>query len=170
MQSAPLRRGIEKPLQAVSGHGLFVGYASLFGQRDTTGDIVMPGAFKRSLHKRGIAGIRMLFQHDPSTPVGTWLDIRETERGLYVEGRLDLRVQRGLELFSLLESGGLDGLSIGFKTVMATRDRLNNARRLLTVDLWEISLVTFPMLETARATPVPSHNTQSTPGAMTQWN
>ncbi len=62
----------------------------------------------------------MLFQHDPAEPVGTWLEMHENERGLHVVGRLDKNVQRGRELLSLLESGGLDGLSIGFKTVTAT--------------------------------------------------
>ena len=130
-----------KPLQALSSHGVFAGYASLFGRRDGQGDIVMPGAFSDSLRKRSAAGVRMLFQHDPAEPVGTWLEIRETPRGLYVLGRLDRNVQRGRELLSLLESGGIDGLSIGFRTVAAKTDRIIKARRLLNVDLWEISSV-----------------------------
>ncbi len=92
----------------------------------------------------------MLFQHDPAEPVGTWLDITQTDRGLYVRGRLDMNVQRGRELQSLLEAGGIDGLSIGFKTVQAVQDRTLRARRITKIDLWEISLVTFPMLEGAR--------------------
>ena len=92
----------------------------------------------------------MLFQHDPAEPVGTWLEMRENERGLYVRGRLDKNVQRGRELISLLECGGLDGLSIGFRTVNATRQKFTNTRQLLHLDLWEVSLVTFPMLEGAR--------------------
>jgi len=143
-------------LQALSAHGVFAGYASLFGRRDGQGDIVMPGAFADSLRKRGADGVRMLFQHNPAEPVGTWLEIRETPRGLYVLGRLDRNVQRGRELFSLLETGGIDGLSIGFRTVAAKTDRIVKARRLLNVDLWEISLVTFPMLEGARVSNVKS--------------
>ena len=150
------RRGLGQPLQAFPGTGLFTGYASLFGKRDGTGDIVMPGAFAASLKKRGVENIRMLFQHDPAEPVGSWLEIYEDERGLFVQGRLDKNVQRGRELFSLLENGGLDGLSIGFKTVSAKQDRAVNARRLITIDLWEISLVTFPMLEGARVSAVKS--------------
>ncbi len=96
----------------------------------------------------------MLFQHDPSEPVGTWLEVRETDRGLYVLGRQDRQVQRGRELLSLLESGGLDGLSIGFKTVAARKDKTSGARLLTRIDLWEISLVTFPMLEGARVSAV----------------
>ena len=139
-----------QPLSACSGTGVFVGYASLFGVRDASGDMVMPGAFAASLKMRGVPNIRMLFQHDPAEPVGTWLEMRENERGLYVRGRLDKNVQRGRELISLLESGGLDGLSIGFRTVNATRQKFTKTRQLLNIDLWEVSLVTFPMLDGAR--------------------
>ena len=66
--------------------------------------------------------------------------------GLHVTGRLDRNVQRARELFSLLETQGLDGLSIGFRTVRARRDRASASRLLTEIDLWEISLVTFPML------------------------
>lgn len=150
------RRGLELPLSAGPGTGVFTGYASLFNKRDGAGDIVMPGAFTESLKKRGSENIRMLFQHDPSEPVGTWVDVFENERGLFVRGRLDRNVQRGRELFSLLESGGLDGLSIGFKTVAARPDRTTKTRRIYAIDLWEISLVTFPMLEGARVSTVKS--------------
>jgi HK97 family phage prohead protease len=96
----------------------------------------------------------MLFQHDAGEPVGSWLDMRETDKGLHVTGRLERKVQRGRELFSLLESRGLDGLSIGFRTVRARRDRALAARLITEIDLWEISLVTFPMLEGARVSHV----------------
>ncbi len=98
----------------------------------------------------------MLFQHNPAEPVGTWIDLVEKPRGLWVRGRLNLKVQRGRELLALLESGGLDGLSIGFKTIRARNDRASGTRQLLTVDLWEISLVTFPMLDGARVSTVKS--------------
>ncbi len=145
-----------RPLCACSGSGVFVGYASLFGERDQSGDVVMPGAFAASLQKRRAADVRMLFQHDAAEPVGTWIDMYETPKGLHVTGRLDRNVQRGRELFSLLESKGLDGLSIGFRTVKARRDRASATRLLTEIDLWEISLVTFPMLAGARLTGVKS--------------
>jgi uncharacterized protein len=154
MQTRRESNRLGQPLSACSGTGVFVGYASLFGMRDTGGDIVMPGAFKSSLATRKIENIRMLFQHDPAKPVGSWLEMIENERGLLVRGRLDHNVQRGRELLSLLESKGLDGLSIGFQTVKAARDRAANARLLLQIDLWEVSLVTFPMLAGARVSTV----------------
>jgi uncharacterized protein len=150
MNQRLLRRGVERLVSVQPDAGVFRGHASLFGQRDGQGDIVMPGAFADSLKRRGPQDIRMLFQHDPAEPVGTWLEVRETNRGLYVVGRLDRRVQRGRELIALLDSGGLDGLSIGFRTVLARHDKAAKARRLHAVDLWEISLVTFPMLDGAR--------------------
>ncbi|MDE2444802.1 MAG: HK97 family phage prohead protease [Alphaproteobacteria bacterium] len=150
------RRGLELPLSAGPGTGVFAGYASLFGKRDGAGDMVMPGAFAASLKKRGAENIRMLFQHNPAEPVGVWLDIHETERGLYVQGRLNRNVQRGRELLALLEQGGLDGLSIGFKTIAARQDRATKTRALTAIDLWEISLVTFPMLDGARVSTVKS--------------
>ncbi len=150
------RRGLEVPLSAASGSGVFSGYASLFGQRDQSNDIVLVGAFYASLLRRPAEDIRMLFQHDPAEPVGTWLEVRETDNGLYVMGRLNKNVQRGHELLALLEGGGIDGLSIGFKTVSARRDRATAARLLTKIDLWEISLVTFPMLQGARVSAVKS--------------
>ena len=101
------RRGLDVPLSAQPGSGVFSGYASLFNQRDASGDIVMPGAFHQSLLCRPAEDIRMLFQHDPAEPVGAWLEVCETERGLYVLGRLNKNVQRGRELLALLESGGI---------------------------------------------------------------
>ena len=81
-------------LEGVSRDGVFEGYASLFNRQDMGRDVVMPGAFRASLAERGVAGIRMLFQHDPAQPLGTWLSIYEDARGLKVRGRLATEVAR----------------------------------------------------------------------------
>ena len=138
------------PLAVAPGTGVFTGYASLFDVADAAGDVVLPGAFAASLRERGPEGVRMLFQHDPAEVVGTWIELSETPRGLLVRGRLNGRVQRGRELAALIEARALDGLSIGFRTVFARRDRATGLRRLHRIDLWEVSLVTFPMLKGAR--------------------
>ncbi len=129
--------------------GLVTGYASLFGVADMGGDIVAPGAFRASLARRGAAGVRMLWQHDPAQPIGRWLSIEEDARGLRVAGELSREVARARELAALIRDGALDGLSIGFRAERATKDA-RGRRRLVSVDLWEISLVTFPMLAGAR--------------------
>jgi HK97 family phage prohead protease len=92
----------------------------------------------------------MLFQHDPSEPVGIWLELREDYRGLFARGRLIPDVTRGRELLSLLRAGAIDGLSFGFRTAKARIDPRTRIRRIYAVDLWEISIVTFPMLTGAR--------------------
>lgn len=133
-----------------AGEGTFFGYASRFGREDMTRDLVLPGAFSASIARRGCAGIRMLYQHDPAEPVGIWEDIREDSHGLYVHGRLLGNVARGRDVLALLRAGALDGLSIGFRTVRARKDAATGARHLIEVDLWEISIVTFPLLPSAR--------------------
>ena len=129
---------------------VFEGYASLFGKPDLAGDVVLPGAFRRALSRQRPGGIRMLFQHDPVRPVGIWREVREDAKGLFVRGELLPEVQQGRELISLLGAKAIDGLSIGFKTKRARQDRKTGHRHLIEVDLWEISIVTFPMLPEAR--------------------
>ena len=148
-------------LSGVDDEGTFSGYASLFGTADLSGDIVMPGAFLRSIAARRASGIRMLYQHDPAEPIGVWLDIREDPRGLLVRGRLTLDVARGREVASLMRAGALDGLSIGFRTVRARADRAAGVRRLTEIDLWEISVVTFPMQPQARVASVKGRQARS---------
>ena len=141
-------------LSGISGDGRFSGYASVFGEVDLGKDRIERGAFLNSLVERGARGVRMLYQHDPVEPIGAWTVIREDARGLYVEGVLAPGVARAREVFSLMKSGALDGLSIGFRTVKARSDPKTGVRRILEADLWEISVVTFPMLPSARVSDV----------------
>ncbi len=130
--------------------GVVEGYASLFGEVDQARDMVMPGAFTQTLQHRGLRRIPMLFQHDPSEPVGIWLEMREDWRGLWARGRLIPEVPRGRELLALVREGAIDGLSIGYRTVRGRIDPKTRIRRLYQVDLWEVSIVTFPLLTGAR--------------------
>jgi HK97 family phage prohead protease len=134
----------------VSAAGAIAGYASLFGVEDQGRDVVMPGAFRASLARRPASGVRLLFQHDPAQPIGVWEEIREDARGLFVRGRLIEEVARAREVMALIREGALDGLSIGFHARKAARDARTGQRRLHEIDLWEISIVTFPMLPGAR--------------------
>lgn len=141
-------------LESVAEDGTFSGYASLFGRPDLGRDIVLPGAFRASIARRGAAGIRMLFQHDPAQPIGVWTEIREDGQGLFVRGKLTAGVGRAREVLSLMRAGALDGLSIGYRTVRGRTDAKTGNRSLIEVDLWEISVVTFPMLPEARVSQV----------------
>lgn len=142
-------------------HGVFEGYASVFEREDQGRDVVQRGAFAASLARRGAGGVKMLFQHDPNQPIGRWLDLKEDARGLYVRGQLLSGVPKAHEVLTLMRAGVLDGLSIGFKVVRARRDRARSLRRLEVVDLWEISVVTFPMLDVARVSNVKRHKRRS---------
>jgi HK97 family phage prohead protease len=138
------------PRATIDADGTVEGYASLFGELDQARDMMMRGAFVETLSVRGIRRVPMLFQHNPSEPVGIWLELREDHRGLFARGRLIPEVARGRELLSLLRAGAIDGLSIGFRTSKARIDPRTRIRRVYAVDLWEISIVTFPMLAGAR--------------------
>jgi len=122
----------------------FEGYASLFGVADGAGDRVAPGAFAASLRRRGASDVRMLYQHFAHAPIGVWEQITEDRHGLYVRGRLSTDVEQARDIRALLADGALNGLSIGFRTVRARR--IPGGRELQQVDLWEISVVTFPLL------------------------
>jgi HK97 family phage prohead protease len=141
---------LPQALDAVEADGVFEGYASLFGIADLGKDVVMPGAFADSLRKRKAAEVRLLWQHDPSEPLGRWLAIEEDRRGLFVRGKLNLAVERAREIHALMREGAVDGLSIGFRVERARAERPTGLRRLEKLDLWEISVVTFPMLPGAR--------------------
>ncbi len=143
-------------LETVEKDGTFFGYASLFGAVDLGKDMVERGAFAKSLRTRGAAGIRMLFQHDPNEPIGSWQEIREDQRGLFVKGKLTQGVAKARETLELMREGALDGLSIGFRTIKAKSESATGVRRILEADLWEISVVTFPMLPGARVQAVKS--------------
>ena len=140
-------------LKKVALDGVFEGYASRFNREDLGHDVVLPGAFRDSIAERGAGGIKMLFQHDPSQPIGSWLKVQEDARGLFVRGHLMTEVAKAREVLALMRTGALDGLSIGFRMVKGARDRFG-VRRLEKIDLWEISVVTFPMQTDARVTAV----------------
>ena len=144
-----------QPRAAIFPDGSVEGYASLFGEIDQARDMVMPGAFAQTLRLRGVRRIPMLFQHDPAEPIGIWQEIAEDWRGLRVRGRLIPDVTRARELLALLREGAADGLSIGFKTVKARVEPKTRVRKLDQIDLWEISIVTFPLLPGARIRAMP---------------
>ena len=137
------------PSPAGGGGSLLIeGYASLWGVADLNGDVVAKGAFADSLAKTGAGGVRMLHQHESRAVVGVWDEMVEDERGLKVRGRICDWSGEARYAAALTRAGALDGLSIGFRAAKARRD--GRLRVLSAVELWEVSLVTFPMLPGAR--------------------
>lgn len=143
-------------VKALTEEGTFEGYGSIFGNVDSYGDKVLPGAFAASLakHRREGRRIKMLWQHDTTQPIGVWEDVAEDGKGLWGKGRLTLAVQRAKEAHALLKEGALDGLSIGY--VATETEPSGNVRLLKQVELYEISPVTFGANSRARVERVKS--------------
>lgn len=132
--------------------GMFSGYGSIFGNKDLGNDVVVEGAFAKSIGKKGAKAVKMLYQHRQDEPIGVFDEIIEDRRGLKVKGRLAMGTQRGREVYELMKMGALDGLSIGYRVDPkgAEYDDKGKRRYLKSVDLMEISAVTFPMNPRAR--------------------
>jgi len=137
--------------------GTFMGYGSVFKNKDMGNDVVMPGAFAKSLARKGPRGVKMLYQHKADEVIGVYEEILEDDKGLKVKGRLAMGTQRGREVYELMKMGAMDGLSIGYRVDPrkgVEYDDRGKKRLLKEVDLMEISAVTFPMNTRARVSGV----------------
>lgn len=138
-------------IKEVSEAGIFSGYGSVFDVIDSYNEIVMPGAFKASLERHAANGTMpaQLWQHRSAEPTGVFTNMVEDERGLLLEGQLALKVQRGAEAHELMKMKAVNGLSIGFVPVEEEVDHKTGVRRITKLDLWEVSIVTFPANQAA---------------------
>jgi len=127
--------------------GIFEGYGSIFNNTDLGNDVIVNGAFTKSIARTGAKGVKLLYQHKTDMPIGVYESIEEDEKGLKVRGRLAMKTQAGRETYELMKMGALDGLSIGFRTSPKGQsyDPKNKTRVIKEVELMEISVVTFPM-------------------------
>jgi HK97 family phage prohead protease len=145
-------------IKATGDDGSVEGYGSVFGVKDSYDDVIAKGAFSASLRAHKAAGTMpaMLWQHDAGEPCGVWTDVDEDDKGLVIKGKLALDTTRGKEAYALMKMGALNGLSIGFVSKQWQYDRETEVRTLTEIDLWEVSLVTFPANAKARVTSVKS--------------
>lgn len=137
--------------------GSFEGYASVFGVMDSDGDVIVKGAFQKSIEDYKARGKmpKMLWQHNPSMIVGKFIDMGEDEYGLYVKGTLILEVEKGREAYALMKAGELDAMSVGFN-IDAAGEGAGMGRVISAADLWEVSLVTWGANPDAKITTVKS--------------
>jgi len=133
--------------------GIISGLGAVFDTVDDGGDLIVKGAFDRSLASS--RRVKMLWQHDPNQVIGVWDSISVDDKGLKVKGHIIPEVVKGAEALALLKAGAVDGLSIGYKTadfeIVSEKSR---HRRLKEINLFEISVVTFPMNSEALVTDV----------------
>lgn len=148
----------------------FEGYGSVFGTLDSYADTVKKGAFKRTLREWKAKGRMpaMLWQHNPDEPVGVWTEMAEDDHGLLVKGKL-LTTGKGPHAYEALKEGALSGLSIGFVTRKSQMNDETGIRTLTDVELWEVSLVTFPANDPARITSVRSAGELPEPREFEEW-
>ena len=139
-------------LKALSESGTFTGYGSVFGVQDSYGDVVVAGAFADSLAAQKAAGRMpaMLWQHRSAEPLGVYTSMVEDSIGLKVDGQIAMSTVRGAEAYALLKLGAISGLSIGYMPREDSYDKVTGVTTLKKVDLWEVSLVTFPANDAAR--------------------
>jgi HK97 family phage prohead protease len=152
---------IERPfeIKAVEEDGIFEGFGSVFGNVDSYKEIVAPGAFAESLAGWKAAGRLppVLWQHRSGEPIGPYLEMEEQAIGLRVKGQLLVNdVQRAKEARALMKAKAVNGLSIGFVTREDSYDRVSGIRTLKKIDLWEVSVVTFPANPSAQISSVKS--------------
>ena len=140
---------------SVSDEGTFSGYASVFNIEDSHSDIILPGAFTNTLDRK----IKLLWQHEPSSPIGNVISLQEDSKGLFVDAKLNLKTALGREAYELLKEGNIDGLSIGFIVRDYYYDKLGR-RCIAALDLYEISVVTFPSNEESKVIEVKEFDAQ----------
>lgn len=145
-------------VKEIDANGAVSGYGSVFSTVDQGGDVVMPGAFKAACEKMQSGGRKpkMLWAHDPAQPIGVWETMREDGNGLFLQGRILSKVSKGAEVLELLRAKAIDGLSVGYKVLKEEYQKTARGmiRELHELDLWETSLVTFPMHPDATVTDV----------------
>lgn len=134
--------------------GTFKGYGSVFGTIDSYNEAVDKGAFSESLKKNGLPAL--LWQHRSDNVIGVYTKAEEDEKGLYIEGHLNMETQQGREAYALLKQGALNGLSIGFRPLVEEVNKETGVVHIKKLRLYEVSIVTFPANEDATVDSVKS--------------
>lgn len=142
-------------LESTDESGEFSGYAAVFGNRDSGGDIIERGAFSKTI-REDFDRIKILSQHsDCELPIGKPLELREDEKGLFIRGRIS-DTTKGRDIQTLMKDGVLNELSIGYDAVEFDFDSEQGVRRLKEIRLWEVSIVTWAMNDQAKIDDVKS--------------
>ncbi len=145
------RKRFTLKIKSVDDTGSFTGLGVVYNNTDLGGDQIMPGAFDRTLATG--KQYPLLWQHDPSNPIGT-AQVTDSREGLLVQGKLLLQDPTAQKAYLFLKAGVIRGLSIGFETLQSAME--GDVRLLKELRLWEFSVVTFPMNESAQISSVKS--------------
>lgn len=161
--SQPMKRNHKQinpigSIKLMDDKGTIEGYLNNFDVVDYASDMTLKGAFKNTLDKIKDSGIKlpMLWNHKADEPIGAWDELYEDNKGLYGKGRINLEVERGKEIYSLMKMGAISGFSIGYWELDAEYDRNKNINYLKELELFETSVVTFPCNPESRVESVKS--------------
>lgn len=142
-------------LESADESGEFSGYAAVFGNKDSGGDIIEKGAFSKTI-REDFDRIKILSQHtDCELPIGKPLELREDDKGLFIRGKIS-DTAKGRDIQTLMKDGVLNELSIGYDAVEFDYDSEQGVRRLKEIKLWEVSIVTWAMNDHAKIDEVKS--------------
>lgn len=142
-------------LESADESGEFSGYAAVFGNKDSDGDVIEKGAFSKTI-REDFDRIKILSQHtDCELPIGKPLELREDDKGLFIRGKIS-DTAKGRDIQTLMKDGVLNELSIGYDAVEFNYDSEQGARRLKEIKLWEVSIVTWAMNDQAKIDEVKS--------------
>ena len=120
------------------------GYASVFNNADYHNDVIIQGAFLKSIekHNQGLR-VKLLWQHDHTKPIGVVNILQEDSHGLSVEASINSFVSQGREVIALIKQQAVDSFSIGFNIEKSAINKFGQ-REVTEINLWEVSVVTFP--------------------------
>ena len=140
-------------IKELTAEGSFSGLASVYGNVDLGGDIVLPGAFKEFVKTKD-DHIVILDSHQTRSTIGKG-KLTDTHLGLAMQGQLNLKVSRARDVHELMKDNVIGGLSIGFDILPGGQKiREDGIRELSAIKLWEVSTTVFPMNQAAQVSAV----------------
>ncbi|MBN8828645.1 MAG: HK97 family phage prohead protease [Sphingobacteriia bacterium] len=152
------QREFKSKILELKNPGKFIGYASVFDIIDQNHDIILPGAFKHTLKNKNLLDVKLLWQHNPNQPIGRINKLLEDNYGLFIEAELILSLTQAKEAYTLIKEKIVVGLSIGYKIKSSYFNKKIQKRVITELDLFEISLVTFPANPKALINEVKNNN------------
>jgi len=128
----------------------FSGYASVFGNKDSYGDIVEKGAFTKTIGENK-SRIKVLWQHNVYEPIGIPISISENEKGLFTETKIS-KTDFGMKAYQLIKDGVITEMSIGYDPIKEEYNKDTKINSIKELKLWEYSVVTFGANDLAQIT------------------
>ena len=126
--------------------GIIKGYGSYFGNKDSDNDVIMKGAYKKTIAENGDR-VKYLYQHDMNQPIGKMTELYEDDKGLVFVAEI-AKTQLGKDVVELMKSGVITENSVGIMPIQ--KNNKGDYREITEVKLYEISAVTLAANDQAK--------------------